>query len=218
MATRCTGDGGQQVSGGCWVGRRISQTMCHNVSILPSERPSSLWKVHHVSLGWLTTFTYVHLRFYAILRRHNYVTPTSYLELILTFKNLLSKKRNEIMMLKQRYVTGLEKLAFAASQVSSSLLKETLFMCITLSGVWDAATVTRPSARADTNLRRDKEIDGEDWKGYSWGRSKKRSVFIQYKLVALVFWSYDLSLFSCYKATVSHFYATPGCCCWWGCS
>jgi len=39
------------------------------------------------------------------------------------------------MMLKQRYVTGLEKLAFAASQVSSSLLKETLFMCITLSGV-----------------------------------------------------------------------------------
>ena len=52
------------------------------------------------------------------------MTPTSYLELILTFKNLLAKKRNEIMMLKQRYVTGLEKLAFAASQVGTKF-----FMC-----------------------------------------------------------------------------------------
>ena len=49
------------------------------------------------------------------------MTPTSYLELILTFKNLLAKKRNEIMLLKQRYVTGLEKLAFAASQVGVQL-------------------------------------------------------------------------------------------------
>ena len=54
------------------------------------------------------------------------MTPTSYLELILTFKNLLAKKRNEIMMLKQRYVTGLEKLAFAASQVG------TKFLCVTV--------------------------------------------------------------------------------------
>ncbi|XP_062507706.1 dynein axonemal heavy chain 3-like [Corticium candelabrum] len=57
-------------------------------------------------------------KYYDILRRHNYVTPTSYLELILTFKSLLREKRSEIMALKNRYVTGLEKLAFAASQVS----------------------------------------------------------------------------------------------------
>ena len=56
--------------------------------------------------------------FFEMLRRHNYVTPTSYLELILTFKKLLGVKRNEIMTLKQRYLTGLEKLEFAASQVS----------------------------------------------------------------------------------------------------
>lgn len=31
--------------------------------------------------------------FLAVLRRHNYVTPTSYLELISTYKTLLSKKR-----------------------------------------------------------------------------------------------------------------------------
>ena len=32
-------------------------------------------------------------RFLAILQRHNYVTPTSYLELISTYKSLLNKKR-----------------------------------------------------------------------------------------------------------------------------
>ena len=57
-------------------------------------------------------------RFYETLRRRNYVTPTSYLELILTFKRLLDRKRDEIMLLKTRYLTGLEKLEFAASQVT----------------------------------------------------------------------------------------------------
>jgi len=57
-------------------------------------------------------------KYYDTLRRHNYVTPTSYLELILTFKNLLAHKRDEILLLKNRYLTGLEKLQFAASQVS----------------------------------------------------------------------------------------------------
>ncbi|KAF0308272.1 Dynein heavy chain 3, axonemal [Amphibalanus amphitrite] len=57
-------------------------------------------------------------RYLAELGRHNYVTPTSYLELIMAFKALLQKKRDEILTLRQRYVTGLEKLEFAASQVS----------------------------------------------------------------------------------------------------
>ena len=56
--------------------------------------------------------------YHAVLRRHNYVTPTSYLELIQTFKALLGKKRDEILTLKSRYTTGLEKLQFAASQVA----------------------------------------------------------------------------------------------------
>ena len=53
------------------------------------------------------------------LGRHNYVTPTSYLELISAFKTLLGKKRDETMKAKRRYVVGLEKLAFAESQVGS---------------------------------------------------------------------------------------------------
>ena len=57
-------------------------------------------------------------KFYDVLRRKNYTTPTSYLELIMTFKDLLGKKRSEILATKRRYTTGLEKLEFAASQVS----------------------------------------------------------------------------------------------------
>lgn len=57
-------------------------------------------------------------RYYSRLRRHNYVTPTSYLELILTFKTLLKVKRNEVAMAKERYVVGLQKLEFATSQVT----------------------------------------------------------------------------------------------------
>lgn len=57
-------------------------------------------------------------RYYSRLRRHNYVTPTSYLELILTFKSLLNVKRNEVAKAKERYVVGLEKLEFATSQVT----------------------------------------------------------------------------------------------------
>ena len=61
-------------------------------------------------------------RFAEQLGRHNYVTPTSYLELISSFKGLLGSKRGEVLKLKKRYEVGLQKLAFAASQVSASRL------------------------------------------------------------------------------------------------
>ncbi|XP_060113048.1 dynein axonemal heavy chain 7 [Heteronotia binoei] len=57
--------------------------------------------------------------FYAELQRHNYVTPTSYLELISTFKSLLENKRTQVMKMKKRYEVGLEKLESAASQVAT---------------------------------------------------------------------------------------------------
>ncbi|XP_048808316.1 dynein axonemal heavy chain 7 isoform X2 [Lagopus muta] len=57
--------------------------------------------------------------YHAELQRHNYVTPTSYLELISTFKTLLEKKRTKVMEMKRRYEVGLEKLNSATSQVAS---------------------------------------------------------------------------------------------------
>ncbi|XP_037706594.1 dynein heavy chain 7, axonemal isoform X3 [Choloepus didactylus] len=57
--------------------------------------------------------------FYIELQRFNYVTPTSYLELISTFKLLLEKKRSEVMKMKKRYEVGLDKLNSASSQVAT---------------------------------------------------------------------------------------------------
>lgn len=56
--------------------------------------------------------------FYERVKRRNYVTPTSYLELINTFKLFLEKKRKAILMGKKRYEIGLEKLVSAEAEVS----------------------------------------------------------------------------------------------------
>lgn len=50
--------------------------------------------------------------------RRNYVTPTSYLELIGMFTTLLGAKRDEVSKAKKRYEIGLDKLSFTAEQVS----------------------------------------------------------------------------------------------------
>jgi dynein heavy chain len=53
-----------------------------------------------------------------LLRRHNYVTPTSYLELIRTFKCLLGIHQASVLRTKSRYEVGLEKLNFARTSVA----------------------------------------------------------------------------------------------------
>ncbi|XP_028047400.2 dynein heavy chain 7, axonemal [Monomorium pharaonis] len=52
------------------------------------------------------------------LNRHNYVTPTSYLELINTFKDLLDRKRKEVLQGKKRYEAGLGRLDSTRKEVS----------------------------------------------------------------------------------------------------
>lgn len=59
------------------------------------------------------------MRFKAELRRHYYVTPTSYLELIYTFKTILKEKREEIMALKNRYEHGYNCLISTEANVSN---------------------------------------------------------------------------------------------------
>ncbi|XP_006892348.1 PREDICTED: dynein heavy chain 12, axonemal [Elephantulus edwardii] len=62
-------------------------------------------------------------RFLHELGRHNYVTATSYLELIASFQQLLTKKRQAVMNSKQQYTNGLDQLAFAESQVAEMKLE-----------------------------------------------------------------------------------------------
>ena len=57
--------------------------------------------------------------FLQALDRQNYVTPTSYLELIKTFLNLFEAKRNELSSQKERYENGLKKLEETAEQVQT---------------------------------------------------------------------------------------------------
>jgi dynein heavy chain len=51
-------------------------------------------------------------------RRYYYVTPTSYLELIKTFKTLLDKKRDEIGTVISKFEKGLNQLKNAQSEVA----------------------------------------------------------------------------------------------------
>lgn len=62
--------------------------------------------------------------FYQRSKRHNYVTPTSYLELISTFDKILEQKRREVRESKKRYEAGLESLNNAHVQVGK--MQETL--------------------------------------------------------------------------------------------
>jgi dynein heavy chain len=58
------------------------------------------------------------VKFQQQLRRINYVTPTSYLELIYTFKSLLGVKAGEVNMMRSRYDVGLQKLLGCADKVA----------------------------------------------------------------------------------------------------
>ena len=52
------------------------------------------------------------------LRRHNYVTPTSYLELLGVFKFLLQEKRNEVGGLRSKLQFGVDTLTQAAITIN----------------------------------------------------------------------------------------------------
>lgn len=92
----------------------VANKFLEEVELSDHEHAScvSMCKYFHESVRKLS------MKYQDLLRRINYVTPTSYLELILTFKGLLAQKRQETKQLQNRYLNGLEKLEFAASQVS----------------------------------------------------------------------------------------------------
>merc|ERR1719316_1915745 len=76
--------------------------------------------------GVLNTFKDVHQtversahKFLDMVKRHVYVTPTSYLELISGFKKVLALKRKEVGFLKDRLQKGLEALASAEYAVAN---------------------------------------------------------------------------------------------------
>jgi len=51
-------------------------------------------------------------RFFQELSRYNYVTPTSYLQLLAIFSNLVGTKKQEIATARDRTKTGLDKVRY----------------------------------------------------------------------------------------------------------
>uniref|UniRef100_A0A8C0ZKV4 Dynein axonemal heavy chain 12 n=1 Tax=Cyanistes caeruleus TaxID=156563 RepID=A0A8C0ZKV4_CYACU len=92
---------------------RVASKFLETLQLTDTERQGvvPICKYFHTSVLSLSE------RFLQSLGRHNYVTPTSYLELIAAFQRLLTEKRDSVMKAKKKYVNGLDKLAFAESQV-----------------------------------------------------------------------------------------------------
>eukprot|EP01028_Stygiella_incarcerata_P009150 TRINITY_DN426_c0_g1_i1.p1 TRINITY_DN426_c0_g1~~TRINITY_DN426_c0_g1_i1.p1 ORF type:complete len:4140 (-),score=1088.60 TRINITY_DN426_c0_g1_i1:191-12610(-) len=57
-------------------------------------------------------------RYFQVLSRYNYVTPTSYLELLTIFKMILGEKRTELATAKKRLIVGLDKLKSTETDVN----------------------------------------------------------------------------------------------------
>lgn len=69
---------------------------------------------------WLVNYSEYNLAVFNRRYRYNYVTPTSYLELLTTFLKLLSEKRAETTAQKRRLEGGLGKLTSTAEQVGGA--------------------------------------------------------------------------------------------------
>ncbi|XP_048346084.1 dynein axonemal heavy chain 12 isoform X2 [Sphaerodactylus townsendi] len=92
---------------------RVAVKFLERLELTANERQEVVPICKHFHTSVLTLST----RYLEALGRHNYVTPTSYLELIASFQQLLTSKRDTVMRAKRRYTNGLDKLAFAESQV-----------------------------------------------------------------------------------------------------
>ncbi|XP_026815944.1 dynein heavy chain 7, axonemal-like [Rhopalosiphum maidis] len=91
----------------------VAKTFLSDVELTDHERNVSIEMCQQFHL---TTID-LSIEFNAKLQRRTYVTPTSYLEMINTFKDVLSKKRLEIITAKRRYEVGLERLQNAADDI-----------------------------------------------------------------------------------------------------
>ena len=93
------------------------------------------------------------VRFKREAKRHFYVTPTSYLELLNVYKSLFARRQSEVTTSRRRYESGLDKLLFTEGQVNT--MKEELEVLrpqlVQASAATDAllADVKRETAEAD---------------------------------------------------------------------
>ncbi|XP_068605783.1 dynein axonemal heavy chain 12-like [Brachionichthys hirsutus] len=94
---------------------RVASSFLHSLEMADDERQDviTICKAFHTSV--------IELSDRALVERgsHHYVTPTSYLELIETFRQLLTRRRETITKARRRYLDGLAKIASTEAQVTT---------------------------------------------------------------------------------------------------
>jgi dynein heavy chain len=98
----------------------VAKKFLGNIEVSEQDRPLCI----DMCMEFHTSTRDLSEEFLLRLGRYNYVTPTSYLELIKTFKSLLEKKRNETVANRTRYLNGIEQLEMASKQID--VLKDRL--------------------------------------------------------------------------------------------
>jgi len=84
-----------------------------------TDKKSLLQGLVDVCVDMQERVTKLCVKFRMEMRRYYYVTPTSYLELISTFKDILNAKRTDLKRMINRYHVGLEKLQDTGAKVET---------------------------------------------------------------------------------------------------
>lgn len=95
----------------------VAKSFYSDIDLNNAKYPNLLDGVVQCSMYIHQSVDQISSRFLNELRRYNYVTPTSYLELLSTFKKLLDEKKAEIQTRKSRLEIGLDKLLSTAKEV-----------------------------------------------------------------------------------------------------
>ncbi|XP_047365165.1 dynein axonemal heavy chain 3-like isoform X3 [Vespa velutina] len=93
---------------------KVARTSLQNLNIGSELRE----KCVHICKEFHTSVFVASEDYYKNHHRRYYVTPTSFLQLIASLYRLYGEKINQITKQQNRYITGLEKLDFAAGQVA----------------------------------------------------------------------------------------------------
>lgn len=91
----------------------VARKFLLNIEMEENVRESCVEMVqyfHESTIDWAKLF-------FERLQRKYYVTPTSYIEMITTFRNLLNEKRKEVLFQKYKYENGYEKIITTEGKV-----------------------------------------------------------------------------------------------------
>ena len=113
--------------------------------------------------------------------RFNYVTPTSYLELLSIFSAIFGLKKNELLQQKKRTKTGLDKLLSTEREVTK-LRAELEEMQPLLAEAVEETTQTMETIAVDSKVGFWKVLVGE-------GRTIRARVILSVKFWVRVIWS-----------------------------